>query len=868
MTTEVQAPVLKRKKNLSPIWILPILAAVLGLWLLVNYIQERGSDITVQFPSATGIEANKTMVRYQGIIVGQVIKVQLARDSSSVDVQIRMQNSVDDLLREQTHFWLVSPKASLTGIDGLDALFSGNYIAMQPGEGARKTHFVGDETAPALSVHSDGLVIHIAAPERGSLNIGSGIFFQQVKIGQIVDFTLQDDGSGVVFDALITPEHQFLVRQDSRFWNVSGAKVDANRSGVKLQIESLATLLAGGIAVSSPSDSVAAVAEQQFTLFADEADASPKVRVRFSADSADGLGVGSSIRYRGIELGQIDDVILTDGGVELSGWVDARHRPLLTTGSQFNRVGASIGLDGISNLDTVVFGDFIRLWPGTGEPSQQFTLLAQPPEQASHGRYFTLSQSILHGVSIGAPLRYRGVVVGEVLAVELTSSGVDIKIFIERQHQHLVRTNSRFWLQGAVAVKADFSALTIKAAPMLDALSGGIAFSSSSARDEAPAGQRFTLADDKAQALQAKPQTLQLTTDSLVGLNPGAPVFYRDLETGKIESIKLVDQQLQVTVSINDQYRYLIGPSMRFWHYSGVEVKGSLAGLTVRTNPLVSMIRGGLSFGHLDQPLQAGALVDNTIYPSQSEALDASQSVRLTLVADGRIDSNTAIRYLGHQIGNVTAVELSEDLRQQTIQAELKEPWAKQFLRRDAQYYLVQPKVALSGIRNVQTILSGNYIAALPGQEHSKQSQFTVATEEPLQLPYGDGLRLVLTQSRLGSLHIGSPVLYRQIRVGEVIHTRLTDQGEAVDIEIQLMPRYQHLVNASSKFWNASGVDIDFGVFSGADIKTESLETILAGGVAFATQHATNSSNRLSSGQSLQLYGEVRPGWLAWQAKL
>ncbi|QIZ76551.1 MlaD family protein [Ferrimonas lipolytica] len=867
MSSETQAPLIKRKKTLSPVWILPLLAAILGLWLLVNYIQERGSDINVQFASATGIEANKTFVRYQGIVVGRVIDVRLANDNSSVDVTIRMQNSVEGLLKSQTTFWLVQPKASLTGIDGLDALFSGNYIAMQPGEGRRTTSFIGSEQAPSLVESGDGLLVHLKAPDRGSLTVGSGVYFQKVKVGELVDFTLAQDGSGVEFAALIEAKYQTLVRQGSRFWNVSGARLKANRKGLDVDFESLATLLAGGIAFSSPNDSPKAESSQRFELYKNEQSTNLRSHITLTALNANGLNVGSSIRFRGIDLGQIESIELGEEHVELHGWIDSRHQHLLRQGTEFSRVSANIGLDGISHLETIVFGDFIRLWPGDGSPQQHFTLLENPPEDAIQGRHFILNQTAMKGVSIGAPIRYRGVVVGEVLDATLAADSVDIEILIEPDHQQLIRKNSRFWLDGAIDIKADLSRLQLTAAPLQSALTGGISFSSSSQAEQAEAMTAFTLYDNRDDALTPAPMELALTTTTLNGLSVGAPIYYRNLETGRIDAIELNDNSLEVKVEIDHQYRYLINANTRFWHYSGVEIEGSLGGINIRTNPLTSMIRGGLSFGHTDEEIASAPFSNDNIYLNEHQALASKRQISLTLSTDGRIDSNAAIRYLGHKIGEVKQVTLTADLSQQVIVAELEEPWANQFMRSDSQYYLVQPKVALSGIRNVDTILAGNHIASLPGKNDASQTNFVIAIEEPLQTPYGDGLRLVLNQQRLGSLHIGSPVLYRQIRVGEVIHTRLTGSGDSVDIEIQFQPQFQHLVNSSSKFWNASGVDIDFGVFSGADIKTESLETILAGGVAFATESPTSDKNRVSDGQRMRLYDKVKLDWLEWQPK-
>lgn len=207
---DTQAPQIKQKKTLSPIWILPILASVLAVWLLVGYLQERGSVITLTFPYAKGIEANKTVIRFQGLVVGQVSAVTLDDDKESIVVTAKMNSTVDDLLRDGTYFWLVTPKASLTGIEGLDALVGGNYITMRPGGGDRRLKFKGHFEAPLYSTGDDGLMIKLEAKGRGSLDVGTGVYFQQIPIGQILQYDLVPDHNHVRFTAVIEPEYRSL----------------------------------------------------------------------------------------------------------------------------------------------------------------------------------------------------------------------------------------------------------------------------------------------------------------------------------------------------------------------------------------------------------------------------------------------------------------------------------------------------------------------------------------------------------------------------------------------------------------------------------------------------------------------------------
>ncbi|GAA5187841.1 MlaD family protein [Ferrimonas gelatinilytica] len=869
MTSDSQHPVVRRKKNLSPIWILPVLAFVLGLWLLYSYIIERGTTITVKFPSANGITANKTLVRYQGIVVGQVKGVKLDEDQKSVLVNINMNHTVENLLRRGTQFWLVSPKASLTGFEGLDALFSGNYIAMEPGEGPRRNEFQATlEAPPTLSRHTEGLLVRLTAPNRGSLNIGSGVYFQQVQIGEVVDFRLNNQTQEVVFDVHIQSRYQSLVRHNSQFWNSSGVAIHASRSGIDVELESLASLLSGGVVLSSPADGEPVTDGTRFKLHERARDARPRAEFQVWVESADGFSVGTPIRFRGLDLGQVQDIELTEQGVILHAYIDTEYRHLLRKNTRFARVGAQLGLDGVAHLDTLLFGDFIRLWPGDGEPHTEFSL-SQEGELHREGRAFLLEHDSLEGAGVGAPVRFRGVPVGEVVEVTLTDEGVQSRIWIDAPYHQRVRQDAAFWLQSAVEVEADLAKLSVRSRPLADILSGGIAFSGGEGT-EAAGQSRFALAVSESAAKSGPRVHLSLQTETPAGLAAGASVLYRDLEVGTIESLSLGKDGVTVQVGIERRYQHLINTDTRFWHHSGIKVEGSLAGINIQAAPLTTLLRGGLSFdtaikGH--ENTQPGLPEDRHIYPDRHSALQGIEHLSLFIDSAAQIPAGAPIRFRGHTIGKIRSVSLSDDLANQRLEAQLDRPWADRFLAQDSQFYLVSPEIRLSGVRDPDTLITGNYIAAMPGTAEQRSDSFLVAMAPPTTLPFDDGLTLVLNQPNLGSLAVGSPVLYRQIKVGEVIKTGLAADGASVDIEIQLMPRYQHLVNQSSRFWNASGINVDVGLFSGAQISAESLETILAGGVAFATQESSNGENLLADGTRLPLHNQAQSAWLEWQTR-
>ncbi|MEG2827975.1 MAG: MlaD family protein, partial [Edwardsiella sp. (in: enterobacteria)] len=208
--------------------------------------------VVITFQSAPGLVAGRTPVRFQGVEVGTVSKVSVTPDLKSIEVSVNIQRSMSSALRQGTQFWLVTPKASLAGVSGLDALVGGNYIAMQPGDGAPRQRFIAREEQPSLHPGTDELLLHLRAPDLGALSNGSPVYYRKIPVGSVYNYAIDDGQQGVRIDVLIERRFAPLVKAESRFWNVSGIRGDVSLSGISLQVEGLAALVNGAIAFDSP----------------------------------------------------------------------------------------------------------------------------------------------------------------------------------------------------------------------------------------------------------------------------------------------------------------------------------------------------------------------------------------------------------------------------------------------------------------------------------------------------------------------------------------------------------------------------------------------------------------------------------------
>ncbi|MGL5800795.1 MAG: intermembrane transport protein PqiB, partial [Plesiomonas sp.] len=193
----------KTKRRVSPFWILPFIAITIALSLVYYTLREQGEQITIHFSSASGIVPNRTPIRFQGLEVGMVRKVTLATDLKGVNVTADIYSQASDTLHQDTQFWLVTPKASLAGISGLDALVSGNYINMLPGSGAYAHSFTALTTPPRYREYNGDLQIHLKTEDLGSLSTGSQVYYRKIPVGHVNDYRIATDNEGVIIDILI-----------------------------------------------------------------------------------------------------------------------------------------------------------------------------------------------------------------------------------------------------------------------------------------------------------------------------------------------------------------------------------------------------------------------------------------------------------------------------------------------------------------------------------------------------------------------------------------------------------------------------------------------------------------------------------------
>lgn len=255
------------RRQWSWLWLLPVAAVAAAGGLLLSAWYQRGLPVTVEFRQGHGLKAGDA-VRYRGIAVGTVQEVALAPDLNGIRVHIRLGRQARDLARAESRFWIVRPELTLSGAQGLDTVLGANYVGVQPGPGAFQDHFSGLEEPPLPGLEPGGLEVVVTTSGKGALRPGAAVSYRQVDIGTVLGVDLAGDASAVEARLYIRPAYTGLIREHTRFWKTEGARFSAGLTGLSVAVESVQSLLLGGVALAvPPNPGEPAVRGQRFTLY-------------------------------------------------------------------------------------------------------------------------------------------------------------------------------------------------------------------------------------------------------------------------------------------------------------------------------------------------------------------------------------------------------------------------------------------------------------------------------------------------------------------------------------------------------------------------------------------------------------------------
>ena len=748
--------VLRKHRGVSPLWILPFIAFLLGSWLLFGYYTDDSISISIEFDTGSGIQIEKTEIIYKGISVGLVVGMVPKKDLTGVIVTARMPKEAQDILNSNTKFWLVKPRFSMRGVSGVETIFSGNYINIQPsftGQSARE--FIALTEPPPAQPNSPGLYLTLTSGELGSISEGNEVLFRKVPIGSVRSYRLNDNENGVEIEVHIEENYQHLIKKGTRFWNASGVSVKGNLSGLKIKTESMSSLISGGIAFTNPEDAEGEYAESGdvFELYGDFDDAEVGIKGLIHFSTGKGLAEeATKIIYQGVQVGLVRKISLAEdlNGVDAHVIFDPKIEHMLNDGTRFWKVGAKFSMKGVSNVDTMLFGEYITFKPGKGEPTTQFSATNESPlmDSSIPGLHVTLTTPVLGSISEGSEIFYRKIPIGEVksYAFSKESSEVLINLFIKPEAAKYINKETKFYNSSGIAMKASFA------------------------------------------------QGLKVQTESL-----------SSIMSGGISIATEIDKKLP-RAKDNDKYKL-------YEDYDAAFEKGTMISVE---------------------------------FPS----------------AEG-LSEGSALKYQGIPIGEVKSVKWFDDLKRVKVDA-LLYPEGEPVAREGSLFWVAVMEMGVR-MKNVDAMFGG-YIQVKPGNGAPKTD--FVGLDYMTSGSYTNitsGINVRLKALRAETIIRNDPVFYREMIVGKVTGFELSEDSQFVYILVNIREAYAPLIRENTVFWNVSGTRCGFELSTKFfDCMIAPLETLLAGGLSFATPPVVDAGSIVTDGHIFDMNWDDNEEWYAW----
>lgn len=307
--------IVKQKSSFSVIWLLPIIAFVIGMGMVYQHYQNKGVEIVIEFENAKGLEAQKTKVKFRNVDIGTLRSIRFSENSDSIEARVEIEKDMQGFLRSDSQFWVVRPRIGNGGVSGFSTLLSGAYITIDPGKSEYYAErFVGLENPPISSPTSEGIKLQLVSSGGKSLTVGNPVVYRGFDVGAVEDVEFNLQSRQVVYSVFIAAPYDALITTNTFFWNSGGVSVSASTDGLEVDIASVESLLAGGVQFDVPDDlelGEPVTTSREFKLYESRSSIDDDrvyeylEYVILVEDSVGGLNIGAPVEYRGIRIGRV-----------------------------------------------------------------------------------------------------------------------------------------------------------------------------------------------------------------------------------------------------------------------------------------------------------------------------------------------------------------------------------------------------------------------------------------------------------------------------------------------------------------------------------------------------------------------------------
>lgn len=307
-----------RRWSVSPVWLIPLVAILVGGWLLFQNFHSKGPVVTLTIDTAEGIDAGNTKLKVRSVEIGQVTKVALADDYRRAEVTVQMHPDTSELLGDDSKFWVVKPRVGPEGVSGLNTILSGAYLQLKPGgQSSAKRDFKVLDQPPATRSNEPGVTVRLTSSGDNSLSVGDPIVYLGQNVGRIESSAFSLKKRQIVYRVFVKAPYAKLINQSTQFWLRSGVDFHLGSDGVDVQLGSIQSVLAGGVTFGVPDDVEAGKNIDDGDSFKLYETHNAAVQDRYDEkleyvvlldDSVRGLSAGAPVEYRGLRVGTVEEV--------------------------------------------------------------------------------------------------------------------------------------------------------------------------------------------------------------------------------------------------------------------------------------------------------------------------------------------------------------------------------------------------------------------------------------------------------------------------------------------------------------------------------------------------------------------------------
>ena len=866
----VYKPVIENKKPVSFIWLLPlIILGVLG-WIAYESYMKKGTNVSIIFKSAEGLKEGVTTLEYKGLQLGKVTKIKIHEDLKNVNVNILVDNEVAKYVAsEGSQFWIKKPTVSLTKISGLNTLISGYKIELSPkfktqeeyDKGAFKNHFTGLDTQPSDEYDDNGYYISLIANDKDNVEVGTPIFYNRFQIGEIIakEFVYEK----VYFTAYIYDKFNYLVNKSSKFVMNEALKVNYGASGLNIEMGSLYSALVGGITVVTPNKEETKITQEEvYLLYAKKDDLKNKEYFHINFPEANGIEENTPIIFRGIEIGKIVEVSLNKDFLNTKAFVYEEYKYLLTNKTKFFVEEPMVSLDGVKNLGNIIKGNYVGLDYKKGDFKNSFVAINKKDiNSINNSIKIELLSENLNSISDKSKVYYKNIEIGRVENYALTAylKNVKIAISIDEKYKDLINDNNLFYDMSSKLVELKSMNLNVNYSGIDPLLNGAIGLIAEKKENVKLTKNEFKLHSsykdvEKLRRINNSGFIVEADFNNDFTLKPDMAIMYKNQEIGFVKDIKFDDKKSKVNLFIYSEFKKYISNKSRFYKKGVVNLKASLSGILFEVDNFSTLIDGSIE---LDTSSNV-AFEKTQIFVSEDDMKNSTNS--LTIIFDdveGLQENFSQLTYKGVNVGKVTDVKLNQK-QQVEVKALIYEDFSS-FAKEGTVYYLKKPRISLQEIANAGSTVMAVNIGVIKSDSQNKQTRFDGLANQPSVEKSHFGTVFKVEDITASSVNVDAPVYYKNVQIGKVSKIDLSDDGSKVVVDCLVYDKYTKFIRKNSQFYDISGFEMKFSIFSGTKVESNTFTSLLKGGLVVVTPYEYDQI--ASPNDKFNLVKELREDW-------